>query len=191
LADLASGYVICYTVLVKFAVYLIEAPGCWYVGSTKIGAHKRFRQHMRGWGSPSPLLAKKVAEFGPDAFTLTVLDNAATDRFEAERYWYDCMLDEHAGETLNSHRPGSYPEPTPDRNAKIAHTHRGHKHTPETRAKIGAANKIAQLGNTNRRGKKASPETVERNRAAQLGKVLTPEHRANISKARKRALNGS
>lgn len=155
-----------------YEIYLIEGPGCWYVGSTKIGAQKRFHQHMRGEGH-SPRLAQKVAKLGPNAFTLTILDGNAEDRLDAERYWYDCLLDEHTGCTLNSHRPGSYPEPTPERNAKLSDAHRGKVLTPEHRAKIS----LTQTG------KKRSSAAIAKTTAANMGKKRTLEFcRANAER---------
>jgi len=58
--------------------------------------------------------------------------------------------------------------------AKVAGSTRGVKPSPESIEK----NRLAQLG------KKRSPETCERIRQAKLGKKATPEHRAAVSRGR-------
>lgn len=162
----------------SYEIYLIEGPDCWYVGSTVRGAHKRFAEHMRSQGH-APLLEQQLSELGVDAFTLTILDDNAADRIEAERYWYDCMLDEHAGQTLNSHRPWTFAEPTPERNAKISASKKGVPQSPEHRAKIGEV----------QRGRKQSIETRAKRSAALKGHSNwgpikhTEETKAKMSKS--------
>lgn len=62
---------------------------------------------------------------------------------------------------------------TPETRAKIGKANRGRRRSPETRAKMSAAQRIAQ--NT--------PEARERHRTAWLGRNHTPETRAKMSAA--------
>lgn len=114
------------TVQVEYEVYLLTAPGYWYIGSTKIGAEKRFLQHLAGRGGGRTLY-EKLQELGRNAFTQTVLEEGFGNPTEAEQRWYDKYLSDDPGESLNGKRPGGYPRnsgwnrgvsPSPDTIAK-------------------------------------------------------------------------
>lgn len=65
------------------------------------------------------------------------------------------------------------------------------KHSEITKAKIGISNILYNINNpSNWAGKKHSPETIEKIRKAQTGKVFSEEHRANLSKALKGLMVG-
>ena len=137
----------------NYEIYLIEAPGYWYVGSTTIGAAKRFAQH-RGFKSNTSLLSKKMREMGSAVFCQVVVERAYGDPIEAEALWYDFYKAHDSRQTLNGRRPGSW-----DGTAK-----RGHVVSEATRLKI--SNSLA--GRTGcRKGAIHTPEALAKMSAAQ------------------------
>lgn len=58
---------------------------------------------------------------------------------------------------------------------------RGRKFSDEHKAKIAAANRVSMKGNQNFAGKRHSPETIAKMRAAKLGKPRSDETKAKIS----------
>jgi hypothetical protein len=89
-------------------IYLLTAPGYWYVGSTQTGLARRFQRHLHGQGG-APLVKERVQELGRGVWQIALLEGAVPDRLEAERRWYDYHLATQPGQTLNFHRPGAYP----------------------------------------------------------------------------------
>ena len=154
---------------VKYDIYLIEAPGLWYVGSTTIGVSNRFHQHLTR--RKAPILGSKIIELGPEAFTVTTLERGFGNPLLAEQRWYDVMMAEDVRQTMNCRRPGGWPTPP-----------RGRKHTPEAIAKIKAARAVQP---PNRLGIKHTPETRAKMSASRMGHPTSPETRAKISAAQK------
>jgi hypothetical protein len=158
---------------VSYEIYLITAPGYWYVGSTTRGADERFKEHKRGKSIP---FHAQMREIGVDNFSMVVLESGTGDPLAAERGWYDLYAEsEDHGSTLNARRPSGWPEMTPEVCAKIAATKTGVLLSETHKRNIGLSS----------RGRACSPETRAKMSAAHKGKVLTPEHRAQISKAHK------
>jgi hypothetical protein len=119
-------------VQVAYEIYLLSAPGFWYVGSTSIGVERRLQRHLSGRGGAKKLYAK-IQELGAAAFTLTVVERARGNPTEAEQCWYDFFVSVGSGQPLQQ-RPGGYP----DRAGKPA-WNRGISPTPETVAKRQAS----------------------------------------------------
>lgn len=186
----------------NYEIYLITAPGYWYVGSTRIGAARRLAVHRRGAGGAKYLYAK-MDELGVGAFGQTVVESSEGDQIEAEQRWYDFYIGHDSRQTLNGKRPGGWDghdawsgrersaetrakisasltgrERSAEHCAKISAGKTGKVHGPpseETKAKMSAAHK----------GRKRSPETCAKIGAAHKGKVITPEQRAKMSAAKK------
>ena len=150
-----------------YEIYLIEGPGCWYVGSTTRGAKLRFEEHMRG-KSGAPKLNGRVAYLGSEAFTVSVLETGAGEPLPAEQHWYDIGIVTDSRECLNVLRPGwgqGSLVPSEVR-ARISETlkgrvpwNKGLTTSATTRAKQSAAKK----------GKSHSAEWVANQAAAQRG----------------------
>jgi len=168
---------------VHYEIYLLTAPGYWYVGSTTIGTQHRFARHLAGH-SNAPILWKKIQELGSDAFSVITLEGERGDPIEAEQRWYDWYLANDPRQTLNGKRPDGWDNSmrgklhTPETKAKMSASHRGHPVSPETRAKMQKAN----------RGKTVTSETRAKISAAKKGQVPwnkgkthSPETRAKIS----------
>ncbi len=129
-------------------IYLITTPGYWYVGCTTVGYKQRLRQHSAA-SSGCVRLRDKIRELGLKAFTVSVLETVRReDAHEAELRWYYYFLDLNHGENLNSHRPGAYPEPTPERNAKLSRALKGRVFTEASRQRMS----VAAQGNTSHLG---------------------------------------
>jgi hypothetical protein len=93
-----------------YEVYLIRAPGYWYVGSTTRGYEKRFQEHMRFSSSYSMRTA--VNKLGADAFTVKLLQQG-TGTDDVRTYLEQAHLDRHLlawgiSECLNVARPCSH-----------------------------------------------------------------------------------
>lgn len=106
---------------VSYEIYVVESTDYWYVGSTVRGFERRFRMHMAGYGG-APLLRDQVDLLGQQAFSVRRLESATGDPMPAEQSWYDWHLSNDPRLSLNSRRPGAFPD-----------------HDDETRAKIAAA----------------------------------------------------
>lgn len=167
-----------------YEIYLITAPGYWYVGSAsgKSSASKRFRQHLTGVKSGARMLSLKIKELGSDAFRQTVVERGVGDPIQAEQNWYDFYLSHDARQTLNGRRPGKWDgfmlgrEITPEHRAKLsaaAKLRPGIPHTPEAKAKMSAFQK----------GRPKSPEHAAAVGRSHRGKVVSLETRRNMSLA--------
>jgi group I intron endonuclease len=157
-------------------IYLLTnvTNGKQYVGQTINSLHSRWRDHQnnaaRGLRYPICLAIKK---YGSHCFRVVELARAASlDELNALEVLYI------AG--LNTLRPHGY---NLDSGGKNYRTH------PETKAKIGAANKGRP---SHRKGKKHSPESIEKMRAVHAGHpptrkgaTHTAEAKAKLSAARK------
>jgi hypothetical protein len=129
---------------VDYEVYLITAPGYWYVGSTTRGAQRRFKEHLSGANSHAPRLTAKVRSLGQNAFQQIIVEAGYGDPIEAERRWYDFYITHDARHTLNSRPPGGWPDNLgrvrPERErAKISASMKGRQQTAEHKANVRAA----------------------------------------------------
>ena len=164
-----------------FEVYLITAPGYWYIGSTIIGATKRFNQHLAGY-SGAPRLWEKIKELGTDSFRQVVVERGYGNPLESERAWFDFYLANDARKSLQVQRPGGWaPEvntgriPSEETRSRMSIARMGLKRSPAQRAKMSAAQK----------GRIMSAEHRSKISATLTGKILTDDHKANISNALK------
>jgi len=180
-----------------YKIYLVSAPGYWYVGQTRRTLAQRFRDHKRpdnGCGR----LRDKMQELGSDAFTIELLQEVTRDAHEAELRWYRYLIENGRGQTLNGCTPGAYPDPTPERNAKISASHTGMRHTEASRAKMSAQRKgrkmssesstkkrVAMQGKQNALGYLHTPEAIAKIAAASRGRTHTPATRAKMSESAK------
>lgn len=136
----------------SYEIYLITAPGYWYVGcaSGKLStAKKRFTQHMGGVkSSGAPKLCSAIQEIGKESFHQVVVERGCGNPLEAEQAWYDFYFAHDARQSLNSHRPGGTPNAgrklSAEHKAKISAAHVGLKLpplTPEHKAQISKVHK--------------------------------------------------
>ena|ERR1035437_4946304 len=147
----------------SYEIYLITAPGYWYVGSTTRGAARRFKEHLRDCHSGKKL-QNKIRELGPGSFKQTVVEKNTGDPIEAEAKWYDFYFAHDARETLNGKRPGGWD---------------GHQHSPE-QIEI---RRQRMMGNTLSAGISPSLETRDKISKARKGFSHTPEAKVKMSEA--------
>lgn len=182
-----------------FEVYCLTSPsGKRYVGFTSQGAERRWRAHVRDAkrGRDYPLY-HAIRKYGPDAFSLSLLERMTTDAGakRAEQLWI---------KELGTFGPGGYNATlggegmlgairSPETRAKIGNANRGKITSPETRAKMSAAalrlpprspETAAKIGAANR-GKKRSPETRAKMSQAHRGRVFSPETRVKIGESQR------
>jgi hypothetical protein len=164
----------------SFEIYLIFTSDYWYVGSTTVSAQKRRKAHEAGYGR-APLLASKMQELGPQAFSLTILEEGYGDPIEAEQRWYDWYLTNDPRQTLNMKRPDSFDgwnrgkSPSQETRVKISQAKQGHTVSEEARAKISIASKGKPKSETHRAALSA----------AHQGKTHTAATRAKMSATRR------
>jgi hypothetical protein len=165
-----------------YEIYLITGPECWYVGSTTVGAQKRFERHMTGKGG-APRLKAKVAELGPEAFQQIIIEEDFGDPIEAEQRWYDWYLANDLRQTLNAKRPDSWDgfsrgkSLTPQHRRHISEANMGRVPTPETRIRLSEGHKgISPSSDT-----KAKLSAANKGKKNALGHKQSNEHRAKSS----------
>jgi hypothetical protein len=178
-----------------FEIYLITAPGYWYVGSTRVGHQKRFAQHKKP-RSGCIRLREKMTELGSDAFSIQLLEKGIGDPLGAEASWYERCLEELPGTTLNSRRPGAYPEKSlagRERIAEAARQRTGWHHSEEAKKKIAAkaigrvdSNHTRVRRSTSHIGLKHSATTRQSISKALRGRKFTDETRAKMAESAKR-----
>jgi group I intron endonuclease len=157
-------------------VYCVTSPsGKRYVGQTARGFAQRWAEHKMAArsGNPAPLY-RALRKYGAEKFSTALLERMSTEAGakRAERLWV---------RELGTFGPRGY-NSTAGGEGTL-----GHRHTPETRAKITAA----QIGRpSGMLGKKASAETRAKQAAANTGNAPTrgrtgvpasPESRAKAS----------
>lgn len=161
--------------------------GKWYVGQA-VDIEKRWREHRkpsRQYRSAGIKLQRAFAKHGYDGFEWTILEECDEAQLDSrEQYWIAEKDSFKNGYNMTLGGGGR----------------RGYTLTPETRAKIGAANsaywaihekhippevreKISNAHKGKRAGMRASKETRRKMSEARIGKKFTPEHRAAISAA--------
>ncbi len=140
-------------------IYLITntVNGKQYVGQTRQSVRERFRWHMAAYERTTTPLARAVRKYGPESFTVTVLEKCSTieQLGDAEARWIH-ELGTLAPNGYNV-RPGGFHAPlaletrrkigeagkgrvfSPERNAKISRALKGREFTPEWREKISQA----------------------------------------------------
>jgi len=157
--------------MMKSAIYSIKniKTGKLYIGSA-VNVKRRWQEHrtgLRGKCHRNGRLQNAWLKYGEDSFDFVILEqiNDVSLLIEREQYWMDAMksADKKVGYNI----------------CPIAGNALGTKRTPETKAKL------SRLATGNRRkGVKRpprSPEWSKRISEGQKGKVLSPEHKANIS----------
>jgi group I intron endonuclease len=130
--------------------------GRMYVGSS-LDLQKRKRDHfslLRRNAHTNKKLQHAFNKYGPDAFRFEIVELVlAPFLLEREQYWLDKIRP-----ALNIAR-------------STQSAHLGLKHSPASRAKMSARLRGRTAHN---RGKKSSPEAIEKNRQAKLGKKASP-----------------
>lgn len=155
-----------------------------YVGQTKNTLQKRWNSHVHGGGFS--ILTRAIKKYGPDAFTLDILDWAMTkeELNHKERFWI-AFLDTIGGHGYNVNEGGYDGKRHPDSIAKQSAIMTGRPgptkgipHTDEEKAKIGAGVRrcYADGHSHPNKGKPLSIETRAKISAAQMGRVLQPDH---------------
>lgn len=159
-------------------VYVITCTvnGKIYIGSSSNCKHRweRHKRDLRGSRHHSVYLQRAWNCHGEQSFIFTVLEECdKTVLFEREQYWLD-TLQPFDSKGYNTSRKAAAPVG-------------GHKHTPISRAKIGAANRgkkrtpemRAHMSKV-KRGIKRDPEAVRKSADALRGRKQTPEHIAKV-----------
>jgi group I intron endonuclease len=169
-------------------IYKLTAPnGKVYIGQT-IHLEKRYSQYARGDCKTQKKLYRSIKKYSWDSFLKEIIfegecSDACLNRLEI------LFIDQYGSyrDGLNMTKGGDKPP-----------SHKGKKRSPETKAKISAANKgkkgsphseeaKAKISEA-RKGKKLgphSPEHIAKISAASKGKKLSTETKARMSEARK------
>ena len=154
-----------------------------YVGSA-VNLRKRWNNHrsyLRKNKHENQHLQSAWNKYGEAAFLFEVIEYVADASLliVAEQDWIDtCSPEYNICRVAGSHLGMKH---SPETLAKLSAASLGRKHTPETRAKMSAG----LLGNTRNLGKKRSPATRAKISAANLGKKRSPETLVKISAAKK------
>src|SRR5271157_2975818 len=145
-----------------------------YIGSSS-NLRYRKRQHfhsLRDNKHHNPSLQNAWNKYGDQAFTFEVLELVLPEFLTArEQYWLNSLKPfRHKG--FNIAHDATAPTITPEIRKKIGDAHRGRKQTPEHIERNRQANLGRKPSNF---GKKSSPETIEKIRRSALGRKHTPE----------------
>lgn len=162
--------------------------GKWYVGQA-VDIEKRWREHKKQskqYANAGLKLQRAFAKHGHAGFEWIVLEECSPDKLdEREAYWIaqKGSFENGYNMTLGGGGRRGYTL-SPETRAKIGEANRGPnnwlygKSLPEeTREKISASNK------GKRTGQKASDETRNKQSASHKGRKFTDDHRAAISAA--------
>lgn len=186
----------------RSGIYQIRnaANGKSYIGSA-INIRKRWREHRKALlkqSHHSSTLQRAWDKYGADAFVFEILrfvtrkenlirvEQHYLDRFRSADKKIGYNISPTAGSCLGVVR-------TPETKAKLSAANKGKKHSPESRAKMSAARKgfalspehVAKLSAANK-GKKASPETRAKLSEIHKLRLGNPEERAKLSGIAKR-----
>ena len=136
-----------------------------YIGITSVGTDARWRLHIRDHKKSNVLLYLAMRKYGLDAFSVQHIASARSwvDAQEIERRLIaqeGTYCEFGTGYNMTLGGDGAY----------------GYKRTDEDKRKKS----IAKLGNQYGRGHKRSDDHIAAIRAAHIGKVITPEHRARL-----------
>ena len=162
-------------------VYVItcKSTGKQYVGQTIRGVRLRWSEHLSSAKTAPWALSKALKKYGPDGFTIGVLDTATSreDLNSKEIYWIRTLGTFVQGYNLTEGGEGGTPGMplSAEHRAKISASHKGICPTQETKEKIRNAN----------RGKRRTPEQRAKQSAALKGRPVSPETREKQSAARK------
>lgn len=146
-------------------IYTIRNGDRAYIGSAVNfpGRWKRHRSELRRGTHHCGHLQNAWNLYGEAAFEFAILEECAVELLlEREQHHLDRHPDKY--NTLST-----------------AGSHLGATRTKESRARISAS----KMGNTNRRGHKNTPESRAKTSAALMGHEVTPEARAKMSEAAK------
>jgi group I intron endonuclease len=182
-----------------------------YIGVTQRGFAKRRSEHEkapRAARITCRAFHRAMAKYGPDAFEWGVL--ASFDAFEEALSEEIRLIAElkpeynltTGGQGTRGHRMTQEGRARwrekmvgrkmpPEFGAAISARQTGNKRTNELRDKVSAARKGMKFSDTHRlslslshKGHRPSAETIEKRRAAMIGRPLTDEHKEKIRKAR-------
>lgn len=140
-----------------------------YIGQTRKPANLRFNNHkydLRKGTHFNSHLQRSWNKYGESAFDFIIIEEEVVDLDSREIFWISYFDSANSQKGFNRHLGGSSNRVISD----------------STRAKISAS----LLGNTRTRGKKASPESIEKRRKAMLGHKFGPhseETKLKISNA--------
>jgi group I intron endonuclease len=161
-------------------VYLIlnRVNGKVYIGQTvkhirdRWSLHKTFAKRGAKWH-----ISRAIAKYGHDSFSIVILHQAFSreelNEMEIRAIESHNSMDPQYGYNMASGGDGlsGYTrDPEIGKKAAVTRKRNGYKHSPETIAKIVAANK----------GRGVLPEWRERQSEAQRGRKMSPEHRAKL-----------
>lgn len=170
-------------------IYIITntVNGRQYVGQTVQGVGVRWRGHVRGAAKSSQIIGMAIVKYGHGAFTIQEIDTATSqaDLDAKEIHWiakHGTMAPNGYNLTGGGVGGGRH---TPETRAKIGAASRGRKKSPETMVKVAAAwtpeKRAAQAAA--RIGKQQSPEAKAKTLTANTGMRRTPEAKARMSAA--------
>jgi len=170
-------------------VYLItnKVTGKQYVGQTTYGVAHRWRQHCetatRGRGY---VIGKAIRKYGADAFTLKVLDTAATQtELDAKETQWIASVGSLVPQGYNLQAGGNGGRPCEETRRRMSAAQMGRVHTESVKEKLRVANTGRTLSTEAREkisrrhtGRVVSEEGLQRMSLAKKGKPLSPEHAA-------------
>ena len=179
-----------------FAVYVIwcRLTDQFYVGVTsQASVYMRIRQHKYNKRQFIDLEIRRIGWEGNYDWWVVETGVSFDQISECEKKWiaiFDCVYPKGYNRTTGGIKFFKHTEESKAKNRQSnlgrKHTEeelakmRGRRHTDETKAKIGKGN----------RGKKRTEEQKEKYRQAHLGKPLSEERKANLSKSRVGKTNG-
>ena len=134
-----------------------------YIGQTINKPEKRITEHLNGHGQ-CPALSNAIKGHGKKAFVFEILHEV-----------FDFMLNDLEIQEIKNHNslvPNGY---------NLTFGGEGGSPSLETRKKMSQS----RIGNTNKTGKKESPETREKKRQMRLGKKHSPETIEKIRESNK------
>ncbi len=170
----------------KSGVYYITniTDGKVYIGSAK-EFKRRGKQHLSALEKGrhgNPELQHAFDKDGTDSFVFSVaelVDGDRVARTTAEQHHLDLYLDRwgqcynHAKNAVREDGPwSSTPEET---RIRLSESHKGHKHSAETRRKIAEGNKLRVV----------TQESRKRMSESHKGRIFSAETRAKMSESRK------
>lgn len=165
----------------RFYVYehwRTDTDTCFYVGK---GSRYRANYVQRPHNRHHSFILKKLEREGHTVDVKIVaggLEEVAAFALEIERIAHWRGLGVFLANQTDGGDGPSGMKHSDETREKIRIAHTGRKRSPETCARIGAANKGKNLGKT------ASPETRDKMSVARKGKLLSEEHKAALSAGR-------
>lgn len=145
-----------------------------YVGQTIQGLERRWCNHCSSAQRDSSYhIHNAIRKYGPDAFTVEVLEETTADQLnDRERYWIAELRPAY-----NMTDGGEGGRPTDEVRAKMRAAKKGRTLTVEHRKNIGIAGRKI--------GRRLSDDVKKKIGHVHKGKTLSAEHKAKISEARK------